>query len=319
MLRAKSPLLVGILCAVLVTGMLPAFSEGPAVIAVIFSRDIAPYRQALEGFEQQLKREKRPYKIVDFNIEAYGHDPESIVDRIESKQPALILTLGSAATDFLANRIKDTPIVFSLVLPSSGRGSLESQRALHPNMTGATMEIPLAIQFEKIHEVLPGARKVGVLYDPKISGPVVDSAAPIAARAGLQLVPMAVSSEGDVVQKLNELEDEIDVLWSVADSTVFTPQGLKHILLSTLRNRIPFVGLSPAFVKAGALLALSCDYEDIGRQSGEMAARILDGESPERIPTAVPRDLSYSLNLNTARQINVAIADEVRDAASTVF
>jgi putative ABC transport system substrate-binding protein len=118
---------------------------------------------------------------------------------------------------------------------------------------------------------------------------------------------------------MEEVEGKVDVLWSVADSTVFTPQGLRHILLSTLRNRIPFVGLSPAFVKAGALLALSCDYQDVGSQSGEMAIRILEGESPDTIPTAVPRQVSLSVNMNTARQIKVAIADEVRDAAANLF
>ena len=61
---------------------------------------------------------------------------------------------------------------------------------------------------------------------------------------------------------------EIDhVLWSVADSSVFSPTGLKQILLATIRNRVPFVGLSPSFVPSpGNRIAspLQTWYDDVG-------------------------------------------------------
>lgn len=319
MLRARKLLIAIIVCGVIVSEMHPAFSEGPALIAVVMSRDIAPYREALKGFETHLKHSKRPHKFVDFNIEVYSHNPASLIDRIRGKRPTLILTLGSSATEFVSEQIKDLPIVFSMVLPTTGGAEHRSPWAGSSNITGTTMEIPLKIQFDKIREVLPEARRVGVLYDPEVTGQLVKVATLKAAQSGFNLVPLEVDSEADIVEQMGEIEGKVDVLWSVADSTVFTPQGLRHILLSTLRNRIPFVGLSPAFVKAGALLALSCDYEDIGRQSGEMAVRILDGEGPDRIPEAAPREVSFSVNLNTARQIRVAITDEIRSAAATVF
>jgi hypothetical protein len=105
--------------------MLPAFSESPVTIAVVLSRDIAPYRAALKGFEEHLKREKRSYKLAVYSVEVFSHDPGSLIDRIQAKGPELILTLGSAATDFIGEQVRETPIVFSLVLPSSGRNSLE--------------------------------------------------------------------------------------------------------------------------------------------------------------------------------------------------
>lgn len=319
MQKARGLLIALVLCATIVSHTHPAFSEGPALIAVVFSRDIGPYRSALDGFESELKKQKRPYRLVDFNVESYSHDPDSLIARIRSKRPALVLTLGSSATEFVSNQMSDVPIVFSMVLPTPGPEGPDRPWVARTNITGATMEIPLSIQFRKIREVLPEARRVGVLFDPTVSGALVEEAIAAARLAGLVLVPMEVRSESDIVSRMEEVEGKVDVLWSIADSTVFSPQGLRHILLSTLRNRIPFVGLSPAFVKAGALLALSCDYEDIGRQSGEMAVRILDGEAPSHIPSAAPRDVSYSVNMNTARQLRVAITDEIRHAAASVF
>lgn len=146
----------------------------------------------------------------------------------------------------------------------------------------------------------------------------MDAAVTAAAGMGMDLVPMSVRSEGDLLGHAESLAG-MDALWSVADSTVFSPQGLNQILLSTLRHRVPFVGLSPSFVKAGALLALSVDYTDVGRQSGEIAERILAGEKPASIPVTAPRKVSLSINMNTARQIDVAIGDDIRQKAQIFF
>src|SRR5262249_55953657 len=183
----------------------------------------------------------------------------SLAAKVRARKPELILTIGSTATNIISDRIRDVPIVFSLVLPSSGNDVLQGMRESRGNMTGASMEIPIRTQFLKMKEILPAVKRIGVLYNPSVTGPLIDSAASAAASMGLELVPMEVSSEKDVVARTEALSERIDVLWSVADSTVFSPTGLKQILLATLRGRVPFVGLSPSFVKAGALVAFSVD------------------------------------------------------------
>ena len=127
-----------------------------------------------------------------------------------------------------------------------------------------------------------------------------------------------METEAQVVDKLADLEGKIDLLWSVADPTVFTPQSVRYILLNTLRSRIPFIGLSPSYVRAGALLSLSCDYRDVGRQAGEQAVQVLRGSKPQQIPMTYPRTVSTYLNLNTEKTLNLKIADPVRQAAEVV-
>ena len=92
----------------------------------------------------------------------------------------------------------------------------------------------------------------------------------------------------------------IDILWAVSDRTVFNPQARQYILLNTLRNKVPFMGLSASYVKAGALFALSLDYEDIGYQTGELASRIIAGEQTSSIsipeyPSSKKISASHSL------------------------
>ena len=305
--------------AIVLVELVPAFSDAPLVVAVVLSREAAPYRQALRGFEEVLKGSGRTCKLQEFTLEGSVLDEKALAARIRARRPDVILTIGSGATVAIADQIHDIPIVFSLVLPSSGPDSLEEMRGAHPNLTGASMEIPLGFQFRKVKEVLPHVRRVGVLYNPTLTGPLVADAARSAAEMDLELVPIAIESEKEILEVGEGLPEQVDVLWSVADSTVFSPQGLKQILLATLRGRIPFVGLSPSFVKAGALLAFSVDYEDVGRQSAEQALRILGGAAPASVPISIPRSVSLSLNMNTARQIQVTIQDEIRRKAELFF
>jgi len=308
-----------VLCAIVLIELVPAFSDAPLTIAVVMSREAAPYRQAVRGFEEILRESKKAYKLQEFTMEGMPADGQVLASRIRARRPDLILTVGSGATQAIADQIRDIPIVFSLVLPSSGHASLEEMRGTHGNLTGASMEIPLGFQFSKLKEILPSVRRIGVLYNPEVTGPLVADAGGAATRLGLELVAIPVGSEKDLLEHTDALAEKVDVLWSVADSTVFSPQGLKQILLATLRNRIPFIGLSPSFVKAGALAAFSVDYQDVGRQSAEQALRILGGEEPASIPMTSPRSISLSLNMNTARQIQVNIEDEIRQRAELFF
>jgi putative ABC transport system substrate-binding protein len=286
---------------------------GTLEVAIVTSRDIAPYRAAYEGFLEVLDEASIRYRTVEYRTEKDRRKSEQVVAKIRNRRPDLILTIGSAATEAVAGEIRDIPIIYSLVLDEGG-----NMLDLGRNVTGASMDIPVRVQFEKIHEALPDARRFGVLYNPGRTGKVVEEARAVAAELGLELVPVAVESEADVVDRVAELDGKIDVLWSVADPTVFTPQSVRYILLNTLRNRIPFIGLSPSYVRAGALLSLSCDYRDVGRQAGEQAVQVLGGSTPEQVPMTYPRTVSTYLNLNTEKTLNVKVAQPVRDAAEVV-
>jgi putative ABC transport system substrate-binding protein len=86
-----------------------------------------------------------------------------------------------------------------------------------------------------------------------------------------------------------------------------------------LKTGVPFIGLSSAFVKAGALMALSCDYTDIGIQAAETAKRILDGENPKDIPIAVPRKVLLCINMRTAKHIGLNIPTSIIELADEVI
>ena len=295
----------------------PGASGQSRRVVVVKSRDLAPYNQAAEGLRKHLLTWDPGLRIEDAQLPQSEIAEKSFLENLQKSRPDLIVTVGTQATRAVSRRVTEIPIVFSLVLMAGDSEALFRKRP--ENVSGAAMDVPISIQFGRMKEVIPDLKRVGVIYNPKVTGGAIQAAREAARSDGLSLVEIPVSTEAQVLRELEGLKGRVDALWSVADSTVFTPRSVDTILLLTLRDGIPFVGLSPSFVKAGALLSFACDYEDVGSQSGEIAVEILKGKAPTDIPIVYPRHVSLFLNLNTARAIHLEISREIQAEAQVEF
>lgn len=286
----------------------PVLGDEPALpgsrrvrIVVLMSQDIKPYQDALKGFRKQLEEMKIPVDLDLRRLE--GKAQEGSFD--------LMLALGTPATK-LATAWASKPVVSGLALRSSDLGPPSA-------MTGVYLQFPVEVELQSIRRFLPRHRRVGVVYSRIENQDRIDQALRVAGGMSLQLVPRPVDSPREIPQSLKSLDHEAEVLWGVADETVLTPQTAEAFLLYSMRNHIPFIGLSSPWVQAGALYALDRDYEDVGRQCGEMAARILNGESVGSVLREPPRKVRYSINLRTARRMNLAIPGELLRGAVEVI
>ena len=167
---------------------------------------------------------------------------------------------------------------------------------------------------------MPQGRRVGVLYDPAISGHTVRAAAAAAKARGLVLVAQSVRDEGEVMAAAALLVPQVDALWAVADPTVLTPTNARGLILLSLRSRKPLFAMSEGYVRSGALAALSANPRGVGRRAGELARKALQG-SPLRDlrPEAPPVPLSLFVNRATAERLGVALPEAVVLRARTVF
>ncbi|MDH5701007.1 MAG: hypothetical protein OEZ41_13725, partial [Nitrospirota bacterium] len=136
---------------------------------------------------------------------------------------------------------------------------------------------------------------------------------------GLTLYARQVESPRDLPDALDSLSRRADVVWGLTDSVALTPETAKGILLFSFRNRIPFVGLSTSWVKAGAVYALDRDYVDIGQQCGELAGKVLRDGKMQGLQPLPPRKVLYALNLKTVNHMKLDLSDEIIKGAQTVF
>ena len=135
---------------------------------------------------------------------------------------------------------------------------------------------------------------------------------------GFRLIVKPVRSVKEIPSALHELENKVDLLWAVYDQTVYGPETAKYVLLFTLRKNIPFVGFSPQFAKAGALLALYGNYDDMGRQAAFIAKQILNNERPT-YKYVEPRQTAIAINEKAANALNISFPDNFLRKADKIY
>jgi putative ABC transport system substrate-binding protein len=287
-------------------------------IVILKSSSSPSFLKAEDGFKKEIRKSEIEAVLIEYDISDESKQEQEIVQNVRDLEPDLIVTIGSRSTAIVSQKIKDIPTVFCMVLNPVSSGFVQGMRSSQNNLTGASLDIPVKIQLEKFKLIVPRLEKLGVLFTPD-SKQVIMEAKGVCLDIGIELLPELIHSEKEIPGAVEALAREVDGLWAVADTVIFSPQSTQYILLYTLRNGVPFMGLSPSFVKAGALFTLACDHKDVGRQAGELALRVLSGEEPSQVPVTIPRMIYLCLNLRTAEQIDVKIPEKIVSVAKEVF
>jgi putative ABC transport system substrate-binding protein len=298
--------------------LLPSISYSSALVFAVKSSDIEPYNAALRGVREVFEDSGFRVRIEEFDLDGNESRWGTVLKKVREERPNLIITFGTFATKMAKGDIKNMPIVFSTVLNPEESGIVNSLSSPNGNITGSSIDIPIETQFYHILQMVPSAKRVGVLYNPRETGSIINRAREVAAQKGLTLIAEIVRDEASLPKAIDNIMGKIDVLWSVADGTVFSPPAVQQIIIEAIKHRVPFMGISPSFVKAGALFSMKWDDADIGRQAGEVALRIISREEPSGIPVTTPRKVSLSINLKTAEAIGVEVPRDLSKGAEVV-
>jgi putative ABC transport system substrate-binding protein len=276
------------------------------------SQSARPYQDALTGFKDQLSKNGISSELEVVQLEGEISKAAGAVEKVRSGGVDLVLALGSVAAGSVVGKAGEVPVVLGLVLEAGdvkGKGQV----------TGVTLDIPTDAVLQSIGRILPGMKKVGVLHSPGRTQGKVESAASTARSLSFTLYSEKVEKPTDIPVALEALAKKVEVLWGIHDDMVYNPQTAKQILLFCVQNKIPFVGLSDAWVKAGALFSVDADYREMGVQCAEMAGSILKGQKASTIPIVGPRKLNYSLNLKTAQHLKIEVPTPVAQGAFEVY
>ena len=179
--------------------------------------------------------------------------------------------------------------------------------------------VPAAIPFEQqsawLKRLLPGARYIGVLYDPAQNSELVGALAAALRAADLNPVLAPVATPAMLPPALTRLSTSADALLAVPDTTVYTRETVKALLLFSFRHKLPLIGLSETWVHAGALYALDWDYRELGAFCGRLALGQLAGSRAP--PPAAPHFHIY-VNQRSARLFRIRWDDAMRQSFDPV-
>jgi putative ABC transport system substrate-binding protein len=288
-------------------------------VGVVESRHMKAYDPARVGFADAMRSRGYNVQFLEYTLGTNPASASGLAAFVAQSDPGILLALGTDAAKAVKDANLTVPSIFSMVSEPGQSGLLNDGAYGGTPMTGACLDVPVEEQFSSLLAVVPKVQRIGVIYCPEESQFLVDEATSAANRMNVGLVTYPIHSEADVSNALSALRPKIDALWLVSDRIVLTTQSLQYVFLFAFQTNLPLMGLSDHFVKMGALFAVGPDYEDVGRQSGEIAAQLLDGRDASELPVAAPRKVLLSLNLRTAEIIGLRIPEGVVKKANSVY
>ncbi len=246
--------------------------------------------------------------VSEYNLKE--EEPAEVYSRINKEKPDIVVTLGTKASKLAKEKIKEIPVVFCMIF--------NPKKMVGSNITGVSMEIPAEIQIKGIKEILPDAKSIGLIYSPG-SRADYEAISWVYGQKGFKLITRKVDSEEELSGALKDISSQIDCFLMIPDSKIYSPISVKHLLIQSLREEFPVIGLSSLYTKAGALFSFDCHYEDLGRQAAGITLRILNSEKPGDIAPLMPKKAKLSLNLATAERLRIRIPSQILKEAKEVF
>lgn len=281
-------------------------ASGPVAaqkIVAISSADAAPYALATNGLAR-----------LGVSVERFqlASDAERAIVAAISRggRDTAVVTFGAAAAAMVGNAKLATPnmpVVNCMILGGT---------PVNAGSVNVPLEIPVDTQAAWIQRLLPKARTVGILYDPAQNETRAKDSAAAMKRAGLGVLFEAVPNPPALPVALQRLQNHVDVVQALADTTVYTPEHARALLLFSFRQQIPIVGPTESWVKAGALFALDWDYADLGRYCGALALRQLAGA--KSAPPVPPRTRVVA-NGRSAEQLRIQWDEQTLQLIDKVY
>lgn len=233
-------------------------------------------------------------------------------------RPDVIVAIATPSAQAVVAATKEVPVVFSAVTDPVAAKLVKSWDASGTNVTGVSDLSPLEKHLELIKRIVPGAKRVGVIYSPGEANSVaiVEALKKLAPGAGLSLVEAAAARTVDVPSAAQSLVGKVDVIYAPTDNNVMS--AFEGIAKVAQQARLPVIAADTDAVKRGAVAALGLNYYDLGRQTGKLVVRILKGESPGKMASQVSNTFELHVNPGAALKQGVTLSDELVKSAKLV-
>lgn len=279
---------------------------------------------ATEGFKQAfIDAGYVEGETVNFDVQnANGEQSTAvtIAQGFASSGSDLVVAVATPAAQAAAQAIADTPVLFTAVTDAVAAELVDSNEAPGGNVTGTVDAVPadaLTTQFELIKEINPDTKTVGIVYaSGEVNSEVqVKDAQEVAKDFGIEIVTKTVTTANDIAQATEALGD-VDAIYVPTDNMVVN--GIASLVQVAEKTQTPVIAAEPGTVEGGAVATYGIDYFKLGKQTGEMAIRVLEGADPASTAVEAPSELSYVVNTAAAERMGVEVPKAILDQATIV-
>lgn len=235
----------------------------------------------LKGLESEGIKEGENLKITYKNSQADTATDNQIASNFASKKLDMICAIAtpSAQSAYNAAMKADIPVIYTAVTDPVAAELADKDGKPVGEVTGTSDKLPVEEQLKMIREMLPDAKKIGIMYTTSEANSVsaIEEYKSLVKKYDFELVEKGITTTADVSLAADDLLSKVDCITNLTDNTVVA--SLPTILDKANEKKIPVFGSEIEQVKIGCLAAEGIDYIALGKQTGKMAAKVLKGEA----------------------------------------
>ena len=256
----------------------------------------------------------------EFNSNGDVATLNEIVKLVSSKDYNLIFTTTLNVTQAVSDKIKKTPVLFTVVANPVGNGLGTSYKDHIPNVTGIDAMSYTDEGIDLIKRYMPDVRRIGQLFVPgemaSVSG--LKELERSCREENIELVSAPINSVSDVAEVISILcSKHIDAVCQMPDG--YTIPAFSVIIRVTRKLKIPLFCFISSQVKQGAIAAIAGDFTQQGREIADIGFRILDGESPKDIPFSRIKQIRTVINQEAAMAYGLKTPVELMNSSVEVI
>ncbi|MGF1839235.1 MULTISPECIES: ABC transporter substrate-binding protein [Vibrio] len=259
-----------------------------------------------------------PGKNLEFSYEMAGGNPvqaAKIARELVSENPHVLVGIATPTSQALVSATRTIPIVFTAVTDPIGARLVKQLEQPGRNVTGLSDLSPISQHVSLIKELLPNAVSVGVVYNPAEANAValVGLLKQATRDFGFTLHTEKALTIDDVEEKTASVAKKSDVIYALTDNTVAS--GIEGLINAANQAGTPVVAGATSYVGKGAIAGLGLDYYDVGVQTADYVAAILNGQKPGKLNVKTAQSSQLVVNLDAARMLGLTLPKSVVDRA----
>ena len=279
-----------------------------------------------EGFIQGLEEagivEGQNLKILYENAQADGGTASQINTNFAAKKVDLICGIATpmAQSAYGVAKKADIPVIYTAVTDPVAAELADADGKPVGEITGTSDTLPVKQQLEMIRTMLPDAKTIGIMYTTSEVNSISTIAQykEAAPEYGFEIVETGISATADVPLAADSLLEKVDCVTNLTDNTVVA--SLPVILDKAAKKNIPVFGSEIEQVKIGCLAAMGLDYIQLGKQTGQMAAKVLKGEAKaSEMNYEIIAEAAFYGNEKVAENLGLTIPESLNHTAAEIF
>jgi ABC-type uncharacterized transport system substrate-binding protein len=289
-----------------------AAPAAPKRIALILYNETAPADETLQGMKAAWARSPlvagRDYVLNLRSAQGDIATLGAIYDAALTDRTDIFVPISTPSLQAAIRRVKERPIVFTMVANPIAAGAGRSYTDHLPHVTGISVLAPVDEMLDLLARHYPQIRRIGTLFCPAETNSVdVKDALAAACRArGLTLETVAVNTATELPDAAASLAGRrIDAIVQVSDN--LTMAGFTSIAQAARRARKPLFSLNSSTVPLGAPLAMGRDYHAAGEHTVAMIEQVIAGASPADIPILLPPTVKLTVSPAHARAVGMEL------------